>query len=524
MMNKRIIALLILITVAITTLASCTPPPAAETPVQVEGGKLSGIRGKDPSIRVFKGIPYAAPPIFDRRWQPPQPVDKWEGIYRADRSCAICMQHGRGWGEFYQEEFYQHPEPMSEDCLYLNLWTGAKAGQRQPVLVWIHGGSFAEGSGSLPSFDGETLAKKGLVVVTINYRLSVFGFLAHPELTRESVSGTSGNYGLLDQIAALRWVQKNIAAFGGDPQQVTVAGQSAGSSSVHHLTVSPLAKGLFLRAIAQSGSGINRMVNTTRLKEAEQAGTQFAASVKAASLRELRGKPAAALLQGEFRMRPIVDGWVLPDDVYPIMAQSKQNDVPMLTGMNSEESIGFQPQTVKARDFQDEIRKRYTNDSETFLKLYPAETDEAAQTARDTSTRDQAIVSLRAWARLRSMTAKTPLYVYYFSRKPPGRDRQRIGAFHSGEIEYVFGTLGATDRPWEEVDRRLSDTMTSYWANFITRGDPNGPELPTWPPYSETPDQYFELGDTIGLKDVMPAQAKLDFFTVYFARTLKAFR
>jgi len=522
MLHKKIVAPLVLS--AITALIGCIPPPAAESFVQVESGKLSGIRGKDPSIRVFKGIPYAAAPIFDRRWQPPQPVDKWEGTYEADRACAICMQHGRGWREFYQEEFYQRPEPMSEDCLYLNIWTGAESGQQRPVLVWIHGGSFAEGSGSLPSFDGETLAKKGLVVVTINYRLSVFGFLAHPELTRESVSGTSGNYGLLDQIAALRWVQKNIAAFGGDPRQVTVAGQSAGSSSVHYLSVSPLAKGLFIRTIAQSGSGVHRMVSTTRLKEAEQAGIQFAASVKAASLRELRAMPAAALLQGDFRMRPIVDGWVLPDDVYPIMAQSRQNDVPMLTGLNSEESIGFQPQNVRAREFQDEIRKRFSGNSETFLKLYPAETDKAAQTARDSSIRDQAIVSLRAWALMRSGTAKTPLYIYYFSRKSPGRDRQRIGAFHSGEIEYVFGTLSATDRPWEELDRRLSDTMSSYWANFITRGDPNGPGLPKWSPYSETPDQYFELGDTIGLKAIMPAQAKLDFFTAYFSKTLKAAR
>ena len=195
-------------------IAGCSQPPAADNVVQIESGMLSGIRGSDPSIRVFKGVPYAAPPVFDLRWQPPQPVAKWEGVHKADRTCAICMQQGRGWGEFYQEEFYQHPEPMSEDCLYLNVWTGAKAGEQRPVLVWIHGGGFAEGSGSMPSFDGETLAKKGLVVVTINYRLSVFGFLAHPELTKESVAGASGNYGLLDQIAALQWVQKNIAAFG----------------------------------------------------------------------------------------------------------------------------------------------------------------------------------------------------------------------------------------------------------------------------------------------------------------------
>jgi para-nitrobenzyl esterase len=501
-------------------IAGCSKPPAADNVVQIESGMLSGIQGSNPSIRVFKGVPYAAPPVFDLRWRPPQPVAKWEGVYKADRTCAICMQQGRGWGEFYQEEFYQHPEPMSEDCLYLNVWTGAKAGEQRPVLVWIHGGGFAEGSGSLPSFDGETLAQKGLVVVTINYRLSVFGFLAHPELTKESVAAASGNYGLLDQIAALQWVQKNIAAFGGDLKQVTIAGQSAGSASVHYLSVSPLAKGLFIRTIAQSGSGINRVVNTTRLKEAEQSGVKFAASVKAASLRELRGKPAAALLQGEFRMRPIVDGWVLPDDIYAIMSQGRQNDVPMLTGLNSEEQIGFQPQTVKAQEFRDDIKKRFPVEADAFLRLYPAGSDEAARIARDTSTRDQSIVSMRAWAKMRSQTAKTPLYIYYFSRKSPGYDSEWIGAFHSAELEYVFGTLNATDRPWEEADRKLSDTMSSYWANFISKGDPNGPGLPKWPLYLENVDHYFELGNSIGPRMVMPDKAKLEFFEALFARML----
>jgi para-nitrobenzyl esterase len=504
--------------------SGCGRPSAADEVARIESGLLSGIQGADPSIRVFQGIPYAAPPIFDLRWRPPQPPVKWEGVYKADRTCAICMQQGRGWGEFYQEEFYQHPEPMSEDCLYLNVWTGGRSGDKRPVLMWVHGGGFAEGSGSLPSFHGETLAAKGLVVVTINYRLNVFGFLAHPELTAESVSGSSGNYGLLDQIAALQWVQKNIAAFGGDPKQVTIAGQSAGSASVHYLCVSPLAKGLFRRAIAQSGSSINRVVNTTGLKEAEQSGIRFAESVKAASLRELRGKPAAVLLQGEFRMRPVVDGWLLPEDIYPIMSRGKQNDVPMLTGLNSEEQIGFQPQAVRAQEFVEETRKRFAEAADAFLKLYPAGSDEAAKIARDTSTRDQAIVSMRAWAKMRSRTAKTPLYVYYFSQKSPGRDSERIGAFHSAELEYVFGTLNATERPWGESDRKLSDTMSSYWTNFVTQGDPNGPGLPKWPLYSDNVDQYFELGNNLGPRTVMPEKAKLEFYEAFFAKMLNSGR
>jgi para-nitrobenzyl esterase len=504
--------------------SGCGRPSADDEVVRIESGLLSGIQGANPSIRVFKGIPYAAPPVFDLRWRPPQPPVKWEGVYRADRACAICMQQGRGWGEFYQEEFYQHPEPMSEDCLYLNVWTGGRSGDKRPVLMWVHGGGFAEGSGSLPSFNGEALAAKGLVVVTINYRLNVFGFLAHSELTAESVSGSSGNYGLLDQMAALQWIQKNIAAFGGDPKQVTIAGQSAGSASVHYLCASPLAQGLFVRAIAQSGSGVSRMVHTTRLKEAEQSGVRFAESVKAASLRELRSKPAAALLLGEFRMRPVVDGYVLPDDIYQIMSEGKQNDVPMLTGLNSEEQIGFQPQTVKAQEFVEDAKKQYAEAAGTLLKHYPAGSDEAAKIARDTSTRDQAIVSMRAWAKMRNRTAKTPLYIYYFSRKSPGRDSARIGAFHSAELEYVFGTLNATERPWEESDRRLSDTMSAYWANFVSRGDPNGPGLPKWEPYSENADQYFELGNNVGPRAVMPEKAKLEFFEAFFAKMLDSGR
>jgi para-nitrobenzyl esterase len=495
-----------------------------ENVVRIDSGQLSGIQGSNPGVRVFKGIPYAAPPIFDLRWQPPQPPAKWEGVRKADGFGAIPMQHGRGWGEFYQEEFFQHPEPMSEDCLYLNVWTAAQSSEQRPVFVWFHGGAFAEGSGSLPSFDGETLAKKGLVVVTVNYRLNVFGFLAHPELTKESVAGSSGNYGLLDQIASLQWVQRNIAAFGGDAQKVTIAGQSAGSYSVHFLEVSPLAKGLFHQAIAQSGSGIDRVVNAPRLKDAEQAGLTYAQSMQAGSLRELRAKPAAALLQGEFRMRPNVDGWVVPDYSNAVFAQSKQNDVPSLTGMTSEEQIGFQPQSVKAQEFRAEMQKRYDKQSDAFLKLYPAGSDDEAKSSRDASMRDQAIVSMRAWAQMRAKTAKTKLYAYYFYRKSPGRDNARYGAFHSGELEYVFGTLNATDRPWEPVDRKLSDTMSTYWANFVKTGDPNGTGLPKWPLYAENIDQFMGLGEEIGPRMVTPDKAKLEFFESYFAKVLMTAR
>jgi para-nitrobenzyl esterase len=512
------------------TIAACAPPPAsgpvpAPAPVQLDSWLLAGVPGRDASLRVFKGVPYAAPPIFDLRWRSPQPPAKWTGVRQADRFAPACFQLGRGWGEFYQAEFFQHPEPMSEDCLYLNVWAGPP-GERasRPVLVWIHGGAFAEGSGSLPSFDGEALAKKGLVVVTINYRLNVFGFMAHPDLTKESSQGSSGNYGLLDQVAALQWVQRNIAAFGGDAARVTVAGQSAGSSSVHFLESSPLAKGLFARAIAQSGSGVDRAVNTVRLKDAEAAGVSYAKALAALSAKELRAKPAAALLQGELRFRPNLDGWVVPDDPAAVMIAGRQNDVPTLTGMTADEQVGFQPRTVKASEFRDAMTKRFGAMAAAFGALYPAATDEQARVARDASARDQTAVSLRAWAAMRARTAKTPLYIYYFSRPSPGRDSEHIGAFHSGELEYIFGTLDATDRPWEAIDRKLSETMSSYWANFAGTGDPNGAGLPKWPSFGDDSLGFMELGERQGPRSFLPDKAKVDFFEAYFAKLLSGRR
>jgi para-nitrobenzyl esterase len=414
---------------------------------------------------------------------------------------------------------------MSEDCLYLNVWTKTtEAGANRPVLVWFHGGGFGEGSGSLPSVDGGARAKKGLVVVTLNYRLNVFGFLAHPELTSESPSHSSGNYGLLDQIAALQWVKRNISAFGGDPGKVTVAGQSAGSASVHLLITSPLAQRLFAQGIAQSGSSVERVVNGTRLADAEKAGAAWAASAGAPSLAALRAKPAAALLQGAFTMRPAIDGWVVTDDGAVVYGQGRQNDVPMLTGLMRDEQSGFQPRAVKSQEFREAMKKRYGDRAAAFFTLYPAGTDDEARAARDASTRDQAVVSMRAWAAMRARTARTRLYVYYFTHPSPGWDSEHIGAFHSGDVEYVFGTLDATARPWQPLDRQLSETLSSYWANFVRTGDPNGPGLPAWPVYKDNPAVFMELGDRLAPRDVMPERTKLEFFEAYYATLLKGSR
>src|SRR5262249_16806396 len=301
----------------------------ANNMVRVESGLLEGASSSVPGVRVFKGIPYAAPPIGDLRWRLPKPPAKWEGVRKADKFSDSCVQNLARSHNPWTAEFMAQNQ-ASEDCLCLNVWTAAEvAGERQPVFVWIHGGAFTEGSGEVSVYDGAELAKKGLVVVTINYRLGVFGFLTHPELSKESGRNSSGNYGLLDVVAALQWAQKNIAAFGGDPQRVTVAGQSAGASAVHALTASPLAKGLFHRAIAESGSGVGRRMRS--LSETENEGVKFAESKGANSIRELRAMSAKDLTGGSgMRFGPVVDGWFLSEDTAAVFAQGKQNDAPML--------------------------------------------------------------------------------------------------------------------------------------------------------------------------------------------------
>ncbi|HEX5084247.1 MAG TPA: carboxylesterase family protein, partial [Blastocatellia bacterium] len=340
--------------------------------VRVEGGLLEGVPSSGSSVHVFKGIPYAAPPVGDLRWRPPQPPAKWEGVRKADEFSDSCAQNLARSRNPWTAEFMSQSQ-AGEDCLCLNVWTAAKTGgERRPVFVWIHGGAFTEGSGEVAVYDGAELAKKGLVVVTINYRLGVFGFLAHPELTKESSRNASGNYGLLDVVAALEWTHKNIAAFGGDPRRVTVAGQSAGAFAVHALMASPLAKGLFHRAIAQSGSGLGR--RNRDLAEAEKDGVKFAESKGAHSIHELRAMSARDLtMGGGMRFGPVVDGWFLPADVEAIFAQGKQNDATILTGLTADEGSASPAYgKLKADEFKKQVQQRFVDLAETFLKFYPS--------------------------------------------------------------------------------------------------------------------------------------------------------
>jgi para-nitrobenzyl esterase len=401
---------------------------------------------------------------------------------------------------------YQPQGSVSEDCLYLNIWTAAKSSkEKRPVVMYIPGGAFTGGSGNCPVYDGENLAKKGLVVVTINYRVGVIGFLALPELTKESKHHSSGNYGLLDQVAALKWIKKNISAFGGDPARVTIMGQSAGAASVNYLTASPLAKGLFIRAIAQSGTNV-RIGPGESLASAEQTGVKFAKALGASSLAALRAMPASELLaatKGEFRFLPIVDGWFLPKSGDDIFKTGKQNDVTTITGWVADEgSYSDNYGKVPAKEFRKEVRQRTGSLADEILKLYPASTGAEAAESQKKFARDMSMVSMYLWSVKRGKTSKTNIYTYIFTHQEPGATKELYLAFHSSELPYVFDNLNQSPRPWIAEDKKIAETVSDYWTNFITTGDPNGNGLPRWYTIKEKPQETMELGDKMGSRPI----------------------
>jgi para-nitrobenzyl esterase len=495
---------------------------SAADPIRVEQGLVSGLAGKNPDVRVYRGIPYAAPPVGDLRWREPRPPAAWQGVKAATEYSHDCWQTPYPAGSVYQAQL----RPLSEDCLYLNVWTAAKsAGERLPVMFWIHGGGFTRGSGNSTAYDGEILARQGVVLVTINYRLGVFGFFSHSTLTAESGRHASGNYGVLDQIAALQWVKKNIAAFGGDPGRVTIFGESAGSWAVNTLMASPLAKGLFHRAIGESGGLFAPMAS---LAEAEESGAKLAAPILGAqspdssgdALKKLRAASAEELLKAQAAetVHPIVDGFVLPQSVSEIFAQGRQNDVPLLLGNNADEGRTLAPQAaaLKASLFVSGSHTRFGALADQFLKIYPAESDQQAVNSFYAAYRDQAFGwEMRTWARMQTKTGRQPAYLYYFTRVAPG-PAQRLGAFHALEIAYVFGNF-PWPFPWEDADRKLSDAIIKYWVRFAATGDPNDGKsgLPQWPAYSLQSDQALELGAGIALCS-QTNKAGLDFFDEYF--------
>jgi para-nitrobenzyl esterase len=471
--------------------------------VSVDGGLVSGVKSANSDIVSYKGIPFAAPPVGDLRWKAPQPVIPWQGVKVCDTYSASPMQPDPKPFMVYTPEFLIAEKPISEDCLYLNVWTGAHKGEKRAVMLWIYGGGFGSGGTSVPIYDGEALAKKGIIFVSANYRVGVFGFLAHPELTKESPTHSSGNYGLMDQIAALNWIKNNIAAFGGDPDNVTIDGQSAGSMSVNSLVASPQARGLFKHAIAESGSFMvaNPLIAATSLQTAEQQGLKFQEGAHAGSLADLRKMPAEDLLKVQAgRFSPITDGYVLPKPVYQIFADNGENHVPVITGWNADES--FVMSFKKADAYKADIKKQYGADADEILKYYPGNSDEEAQRSQVRMSRDQTFaMSGFKWITLQSERGIAPVYAYNFNRRLPATaDYVRYGAFHTGEVAYALDDLKFLNRPWEPADQPLADLMSDYWVNFVKTGSPNGKGLPEWPKYNNKTQQAMVFDATSGAK------------------------
>jgi para-nitrobenzyl esterase len=486
--------------------------------VSTQNGDVKGIANQEGSVLAFKGIPYAAPPLGDLRWREPQPAASWDGVRDASKFCASCMQN-RVFSQLPNAPWsaeYMVQDSVSEDCLYLNIWTPAKfVNDKLPVLVYIHGGAFTEGSGSIVVYDGEELAKKGIIVVNINYRLGVLGFFTHPELTAESSNRASGNYAILDCVAALKWIKNNITAFGGDTSRVTISGQSAGAAIVHALTASPMAKGLFNGAIAISGSSLGMFNYANVLSEAEKAGFEFALAKESKDLAALRQMNASELI-AQFpgatpvRFGIVVDGYVIPEKLSDIFIKGKQNDVPIITGITADDA-GALNRKVTRTAFMENARQALGEKSQDFLSLYPAETDEQASTVSIEAARDRNRLETYKWAAFRAKTAKSPAYTYYFDWAIPWPEHPEFGAFHSGDLPYYFINLKMFDRPWTAVDSAVAETAASYWVNFVKTGNPNGAGLTEWPAFDPDKKVTFRLGEKA---EVMPVadDKKVEFY------------
>lgn len=517
--------------------------------VNTVSGKVSGAIDERTGVHSFKGIPFAAPPVGALRWQPPQPTPPWPGIRRAHRFGPRAMQ----LPVFGDMNF--RSKGMSEDCLYLNVWTpDPSATARLPVLVYFYGGGFIAGDGSEPRYDGAQMARRGIVAVTVNYRLNIFGFFAHPELSAESPQHCSGNYGFLDQHAALRWVHDNIAAFGGDPARVTIAGESAGSMSVNAQMVSPLSKDLIAGAIGSSG-GIG-VTPPIPLEEAEHRGLAFAQKVGARSLAELRAIPARKLLKATAGMAPhdfaltVVDGWFFPKPPLELLAAGEQARVPLMVGWNSEEmnyAALLGELTPTPENYASVIKALYGERAGEVLKLYPGETVEQVEQSATELAGDRFLVySTWRWAD-EHRKAGCPVYRYYYAHpRPPmvpelagavpglaggvirdadaGEQATAMppakGAVHSADIEYAMGNLDTNlVYAWTAEDEQVSALMQGYYANFVKTGDPNGPGLPHWPRLGEGAEAQYMVWDVKPQVRVEQHQARYAFHAqVYTGR------
>jgi para-nitrobenzyl esterase len=465
---------------------------SAQDPViKTQNGLVSGY--KNGEITIFKGIPFAAPPLGDLRWKAPKPVKNWTGTLKCDKFSASPMQSNPKPFMMWTEEFITPPENLSEDCLYLNIWTPMKsAKEKLPVFVWIYGGGFNSGSAACAVYDGEEMAKKGIIFISINYRVGVLGFLAHPELTNESAEKVSGNYGLLDQVEALKWINKNIAAFGGDPQKVTIAGQSAGSMSVCALVSSPLTKGLFRGAIAQSGGILSNFMNRS-FADAEKAGVAFMEKMKVKSISDLRKLTPAELIAAGGNFSPVADGYMTPKDVFAAYSAGQFNDVNMMAGWVTGDGSLMGEQKMNPEKYKQQATERYADKAEEYLKLFPGNTDEqVAASLKLQGLMQFAAMPAYKWA----LFNKSKAYIYQFSHVPvdnPGFPN--YGAFHTSEVPFALHTLHLWKRPWRDIDYTVETTMNNYWVNFIKNGNPNGTDVPEWKAYDKISGNIMEIGD-----------------------------
>ncbi len=469
--------------------------------VKTEQGKVHGKTINDGKVKAWLGLPYAAPPVGDLRWKAPAPASKWKGTRDATKFGAHCAQ-----GRVFDDMIFQDDGP-SEDCLFLNVYAPADAKDKSklPVMFWIHGGGYSGGGSNEPRHNGDFLPLKGVVLVTINYRLGVFGFLATDELAAEA-NGAAGNYGLMDMIAALRWVQTNIKKFGGDPGNVTIFGESAGSFAVSTLMASPMAQGLFAKAIGESGAAFPSAISLggNTVAETSKANVEWMNSIGAKSLKDLRAMTTDQILEaakkkGQTGFSPDIDGKVLTEPVHDTYAAGKQAHVPLLAGWNADEGSFFAMRGMTVDQFKGMGNGMFQDRAADFFKLYPGDTDaQALRSAIDYGS--DAFIALGTWKWLEAhrKTGQSPVYRYHFELAAlPSKFHPGTFAFHSDDIEYVFGTLDT--RPGETVrpeDRKLSDEMMSYWTNFAKNGDPNGPGLPTWPKYGPD-DALIHLNDPI---------------------------
>lgn len=490
--------------------------------VKVENGSLRGLQQK--GVQTFLGIPYGKSTGGDMRWKPPVPAKSWTGVRAATAPAPVCFQGKVNLFGPYTPEFMIDDRNMSEDCLYLNVWTPAKRANKLPVLFYIHGGGFGEGSGTIPIYNGEGLASRGAVVVTINYRLGAFGFLAHPELTAEA--GTSGNYGIQDMVAALKWVQANISSFGGDSQKVTIVGQSAGAAAVNALLFAPQAKGLFQRAVAMSGSGPGFPMTT--FKDAQDNGIKLQTKAGVASLKELRALPAQAIYEAS-KQPPMKRGEGLPpigfgdiaDGVTLVATGSSlgekiQSPVPLMTGFLADEAFMPGADQLSPTEFEADLQKRFGGMAERFSKLYPHATGAEAQQSYRLLARDRSTFNVLNWAQDRTSKTGQPIYIYLYDHPYPAADGKDFGAFHTSEVPILMGALGLGGRNFTDKDRAVSRQMQDHWLALMKNAAP-GISKDSWRPVDATSKTVMGLGDTYGPRQAVSTQERYEAFRDFVA-------